>query len=152
MRSGRLFIKYWLPVVVWFFFIFSASTSVGSAEHTSRFIGPLLRWLFPGITNETLALVHVAVRKCAHVTEYAVLALLLRRALQHTTREDTRPWHRPAAVRALWLCVIAATADEYFQSFWDTRLSSPWDVMIDSVGASLGLGFVWVIGRFRKKW
>ena len=47
-----------------------------SAEHTSRFLVPFLLWLKPGISVETVALIQFCVRKAAHLTEYAILALL----------------------------------------------------------------------------
>jgi VanZ family protein len=73
-------LKYWLPLLVWLGVIFLGSIDLMSAEHTSRFIVPFLRWLKPDISPETLASIHFIVRKCAHVGEYAVLALLLLRA------------------------------------------------------------------------
>ena len=76
------FLKYWLPVLIWLGFIFLGSTDLMSAEHTSRFIAPFLRWLRPDISAEAIAHVQFFVRKCAHVTEYAVLAMLLWRGLR----------------------------------------------------------------------
>ncbi len=73
----KLLLKNWLPAVIWLGVIFLGSTDLMSAEHTSRFIVPFLRWLKPDISPETLASIHFIVRKCAHLGEYAVLALLL---------------------------------------------------------------------------
>ncbi len=75
-----------MPVILWMVIIFAASTDMMSAEHTSRYIGPFLHWLWPDISNVTVASVQMAVRKAAHVTEYAVLGLLLARAF--ITREN----------------------------------------------------------------
>src|ERR1051325_5369443 len=80
----RAFLKYWLPVVAWMIFIFVGSTDLLSAEHTSRFIGPFLRWFAPDISEATIASVQLVVRKCAHLTEYAVLAALLYRAFRQS--------------------------------------------------------------------
>src|ERR1043166_6368308 len=77
----RALVKYWGPVIAWILLIFLASGDVMSAEHTSRFLVPFLRWLDPGISVETLAEIHFCVRKAAHVTEYAILALLVARAV-----------------------------------------------------------------------
>ena len=79
-KQMRSFLKNWLPVIVWVGVIFLGSTDLMSAEHTSRFIVPFLRWLKPDISAETLASIHFIVRKCTHVGEYAILALLLLRA------------------------------------------------------------------------
>ena len=61
-------------------FIFGLSTSAGAPNNTSRIIGPIVRWLVPGISNEALGRVVFAVRKTSHVTEYAILAVLTWRA------------------------------------------------------------------------
>ncbi len=74
------FLRYWLPLLVWLGVIFFGSTDLMSAEHTSRFIVPFLRWLKSDISIETLASIHFVIRKCAHLSEYAILALLLLRA------------------------------------------------------------------------
>src|SRR5262245_62754009 len=84
----RSFLKYWLPLLVWLGVIFFGSTDLLSAEHTSRFIVPFLRWLKPDISPETLASVHFIIRKCMHVGEYAVLALLLLRAATVMTKSN----------------------------------------------------------------
>src|SRR6266568_4467469 len=75
-------LKYWLPVLIWLGLIFIGSTDLMSAEHTSRIIGPLLHWFKPDISAETIARVQFYVRKAAHVTEYAILAMLFWRALR----------------------------------------------------------------------
>jgi VanZ family protein len=78
-------LKYWLPVLVWLCFIFIGSSDLMSAEQTSRIIRPCLRWLKPDISMQAIAQIQFVVRKCAHVTEYAILALLLWRAVYRGT-------------------------------------------------------------------
>ena len=68
-ENTRPFIKYWVPVLLWMVFIFIGSTDLMSAEHTSRFIGPVLRWFAPDITDATIASVQLVVRKCAHLAD-----------------------------------------------------------------------------------
>ena len=80
MRGISFLLKYWLPVVLWMGLIFSASSDSMSSGRTSRIIGPLVRWFVPNISEAALGRVVFAVRKTAHVTEYAVLALLWWRA------------------------------------------------------------------------
>ena len=96
----------WAPVVLWAAVIFALSSvpSLGTGLGT---------W-------DTI------LRKCAHVTEYAVLAFLLIRALG---REAP----------ALALGVAYAASDEFHQSFVRGRHASPIDVAIDSVGLLVGL-------------
>jgi hypothetical protein len=77
----RTFFKYWLPLLAWLAVIFTASSDTKSFEHSSRILAPLLRWLFPQISDDTAHLIVLTARKCAHLIEYAVLALLLWRTL-----------------------------------------------------------------------
>jgi len=78
--------------------------------------------LSSGLGNWDLVL-----RKLAHMTEYAVLYLLWRRALP-----DARPWI-PVAIALGY-----AITDEIHQSFVTGRHASPIDVAIDGMGIALG--------------
>jgi VanZ family protein len=125
----------WLPVVLWAIVISVLSSDAFSGEHTSGFLLPLLHTVFPGASPDTLLTMHGAIRKLAHVTEYAVLAVLVRRALE-------RPERSLAVVigLALLLCAGYAALDELHQTFVPSRTASPVDVGIDILGAALGLG------------
>ena len=72
--NTRMFLKYWLPVLVWMAVIFTASSDTHSYEHSSRIIAPLLYWLFPHISANTVDWIVFIARKCAHLTEYSVFA------------------------------------------------------------------------------
>ncbi|MEY2504350.1 MAG: hypothetical protein QOG27_630 [Verrucomicrobiota bacterium] len=137
--SARRFLQYWLPVVAWMIFIFLGSTDLLSAEHTSRFIGPFLRWFAPDVSDATIASVQLFVRKCGHLLEYAILAALLYRAL--------RTWRGHLFGVAFIFTAIYAAFDEFHQSFVASRTGSPWDVVVDCAGALLGLLFFWLLGN-----
>ena len=137
------FVRRWLPVLIWMLVIFAASTDLMSAAQTSRFIGPFLRWLVPDILPATIAAVQIVVRKAAHVTEYAILAGLLWRAMRPVTREVTLG-------PAIWAFVVAAVyaaLDEFHQSFVASRSASPIDVLFDACGAVIGLIIYSVIAK-----
>jgi VanZ family protein len=119
--------------------IFGASTDLLSSGRTSRYIGPFLRWLHPGVSELSIKRVQLAVRKCGHVTEYALLALLLYRALRRTRGVAPNQWCRPCAVGAFALAVLYAASDEWHQSFVPSRDGTVHDVIIDGAGAALGL-------------
>src|SRR5256885_1630401 len=70
-------LKYWLPVVVWMVLIFGFSSDAMSFQHSSRIIGPLVHWLLPNLSTEKTNSIVFLVRKCAHLTEYALLAVLV---------------------------------------------------------------------------
>jgi VanZ family protein len=138
----KAFLRYWLPIAIWLALIFIGSTDLMSAEHTSRFIGPLLHWLYPTISPFTILRVQFFVRKLAHVSEYAVLAVLLYRAVVHTTLKGRRAL---SAALVLVLCAAYAASDEFHQSFVPSRTASVRDVMIDICGAILALILYWSI-------
>jgi VanZ family protein len=133
----RSFFKYWLPLLIWLGVIFIGSTDLMSAEHTSRFIVPILLWLNPSMAPETIRSIHFAVRKCAHMTEYAVLALLLWRALRSGPAIRAKMSMLFGVV--LLGCAVFAASDEFHQSFVKSRTPSVRDVLLDIVGALIGL-------------
>jgi VanZ family protein len=133
----KSFLKYWLPLLIWLGVIFLGSTNLMSAEHTSRFIVPILLWLKPGMAPHSIKLILVVMRKCAHVGEYAILALLLWRALRSGPTLRTK---RPMLFGAVLLaCAVFAASDEFHQSFVKSRTPSVRDVILDVAGALFGL-------------
>jgi VanZ family protein len=139
-------LKRWAPVLLWMVFIFIASTDLMSAEHTSRFLVPFLRWLKPDISPEALGTIHFFVRKAAHVTEYAILAVLVWHALS-TNSPST--WRQPLIVIAIGASYAAA--DEFHQSFVATRTASAHDVMIDCCGVVTALVICWLCSRRARR-
>lgn len=138
--------KHWWPVVAWMGFIFCMSTDFGTAEHTSRFIDPLLRLLMPHATEDVIARGHFVVRKLGHLSEYAVLALLVRRALAVTLAPAAGAWR--VALVTLAFCAGYASMDEFHQTFVPGRTPSPGDVAIDTTGAALALAGFAAVSAF----
>ena len=126
---GR-FISRYLPLVAWLAFISFASSDSFSAGNTSRIIGPLVLWLFPNTSPETLAVIHFITRKLAHLAEYAILGILAARAFRI---------HRRWFLISLVLVVTYALLDEYHQSFVPARTASIWDSLIDITGGLVAL-------------
>jgi VanZ family protein len=133
----KSFLKYWLPLVIWLGMMFVGSTSVMSSEHTSRYMVPFLLRLKPGMSPQTIWVILVVIRKCAHVTEYAILALLLWRALGSYPVFRLRPLILFGA--ALLGCAAFAASDEFHQTFIKSRTPSVRDVFLDVAGAFVGL-------------
>jgi VanZ family protein len=133
----KSFLKYWLPVAIWLGVIYFNSTDYMSAEHTSRIIEPLLRWLRPGISPEAIEQVQFFVRKSAHLIEYAILTMLLWRVIVR----GTNPERKMALLSVnVWLAAtLIGACDEYHQSFVPSRGAAWGDVLIDSGGAIFGL-------------
>jgi len=108
--TRRSALSLWLPVLVWaaVIFAFSAVPSLGTGLGT---------W-------------DLVLRKLAHVSEYALLGLLLARATR-----------RPAV--AVALAAAYAVTDEIHQTFVQGRHGAPLDVAIDTAGALAGV-LVWL--------
>lgn len=112
------------------------STDSFAGSRTDAILRPLIRWVAPTASEEAVALIHAAVRKVAHVTEYAVLGLLVFRALDAPAR--------PRVQTVAWsLAVSAAYAglDELHQTWVPSRTGAVLDVVIDASGAALGVAF-----------
>ena len=146
-RTSSETISRYLPLVLWLGFISFASSGSLSADNTSRIIGPLVLWLFPGTSPETLLTIHIATRKLAHFTEYAILGLLAARAFRGSPRPGLRNrWF----LAALALIVVYSLLDEYHQSFVPSRTASVSDSFIDMTGGLAALIVTWRRQWFRR--
>lgn len=101
----------WLPALAWMALIFLVSS----------------RSQPPGPADPTLDFIW---KKSVHVASYAVLAILMRRGLGPTPH---------ATLWALALTLLYAISDEYHQSFVPGRTARATDVLIDMLGATIGL-------------
>lgn len=133
----RRWLTAYAPLVIWIVIIFGLGTQIGAMSETSRIIRPLLEFLFPETSPETLMIVHGHIRKLAHFTEYAVLALLAFRVFK-----PKYPF-----LLSLLLVMAVAITDEANQSFMTTRTSSAWDVLLDISGGVVMLVLIWLVKR-----
>jgi len=138
--------KYWMTSAMWAVVISILSTDSFSSEHTSRFILPVLRWLFPHAGMETMEVMHAVIRKTAHLTEYFILGIFLFLA----QRGEDRGWKLRWAIWAIVMCAGYASLDEFHQSFVPSRTASPWDALIDTTGGSIAQGVFWIWCRGRN--
>lgn len=152
MSKTALFIRYWLVPLAWMSLIFVGSADAKSYEHSSRLIEPLLRWLFPHMSEDHVHVIHHIFRKCAHLTEYAVLALFLWRAMRKPVRNDPRPWSWREAAIAVAIVFAYASTDEFHQRFVPTRTPLVSDVFIDTGGAVIGMFALWAAGSLLNWW
>ncbi len=110
------FIRYWLPALIWMLLIFLGS-SIPSARVSQ---------------NGTLDFL---AHKVAHLFEYAVLYLLVYRALN----QGKGAFDKREIVVALFLVTLYGGSDEFHQSFIPGRESRLRDVFIDFLGGLAGV-------------
>jgi len=152
MQITRQALKDWLPPLLWMVVIFSASGDAASVHHSSRVFEPLMHWLFPRMTSARLEEWHYLFRKCGHLLEFAVLAVLLWRAIRHARPAAQRGWQWSQAGLALVALVLYAASDEIHQTFVPGRTGQVSDVFIDLAGGAIGLGLLWLAGKLVKIW
>lgn len=136
-----------LPAVTWMvlIFSFSAAPAVESSE-TSDGISykivkvmaalPFLDWEEEELEEKAETL-HVPIRKAAHFSEYALLAVLWVIPLGCMTKTNKK-----RMIVALLLCIMYAVSDEIHQLFVPGRDGNIKDVLIDTAGAGFGI-LVW---------
>ncbi|HYG24959.1 MAG TPA: VanZ family protein [Verrucomicrobiae bacterium] len=137
--------------MIWMAVIFSASGDRQSFNRSSRIIGPFLQWFFPGIPDENMSRVVTFVRKCAHLTEYAVLAILFWRAITEPRWREKIPWSSRTAWAAVAFVAVYAASDEFHQSLVPGRQGQFSDVVLDTIGGCAGMGIVWMITCARAR-
>lgn len=154
MEKMLRLISLWAPPVCLMVLIFIGSTAILSGDNTSRILVPLLKFLFPFADLETLNSLRYAIRKCAHVTEYSLLAALLWRAVVFSSLskgQKLNTWPMRESIYAFILSVLYAISDEFHQSFVPSRTGSFYDVLFDSTGAALGILCLFLFFTLKKR-
>lgn len=84
------------------------------------------------------------VRKCAHLSLYLILGILVISLLREYMVINTK-----LVLLSLLICFLYACSDEIHQLFVPGRSGEARDVLIDTLGAGLGVSFYYLV--FRKK-
>jgi hypothetical protein len=119
-----------LPPLLWMALIALGSSSLLAGERTGQWFPALLGRLGPWASPATLAAAHYGFRKLGHLVEFGILAVLWRRALAPSTR---------AVPIAFAVASLYAGVDEWRQGLTPDRSPAVGDVVIDALGALLGL-------------
>lgn len=126
----RLF--WWILVILWCELIFFFTKSpIFTGENTASLIDRTTQ-----ISDSViLTYANIAIRKLAHILAFGILASLIWKAIQ------PRRW---SFIIAWGLATLYAVTDEWHQSLVPNRSESIQDVMLDSVGALLFLGIIYM--------
>jgi len=139
-------VRAWWPAVAWACVIFTLSTDSFSSEHTANILSPVVSWLFPWLTQEQFDFVHHIIRKSAHFTEYFIFCLLIYRGV----RGDRKGWRWSWGISALAVAAGYSIMDEIHQAFVISRTASPYDSLLDSIGAFFAFAALWLWFRWRR--
>lgn len=134
----------WLLVIVWVFIIFLLSNeSADGSSARSDMIVEILQSLGMSGSAEALS---AFVRKTAHMMMYAVLGVLVVWAFVAIRRVAVG-----VIARSLLIICVFAVSDELHQMFIPGRSAEIRDVIIDMVGATIGVGIAgWLLTRGRQ--
>lgn len=85
------------------------------------------------------------VRKCAHLSLYLILGILVISLLREYMVINTK-----LVLLSLLICVLYACSDEIHQLFVPGRSGEVRDVLIDTLGACLGVSFYYLVYKKKK--
>jgi VanZ family protein len=131
-RDRHHVLKAWIALILWLIVISIESTTYLSSQNTSRFLYPLLHFLF-GIDYARFEPWHFLMRKAGHVFGYGLLSILFFRAFRATLPAVSGArWRLSWANIAVLGTFVVASLDEWHQSYIPTRTGTVRDVMLDS--------------------
>lgn len=142
----------WIPaiLIMIMIFIYSSMPAIESTKESMKIADLVIR-VYENISNEDLdndirinnieTLDHY-VRKGAHVTEYALLAIAIAFAFWNKGYKGYSLF-----LRSVFLTAAYAATDEFHQRFVPGRSGELRDVLIDSIGAILGVLLFLAISR-----
>ena len=136
----------WMAVI----YLFSAKQGNVSSQQSGS-LAKLLASFFGGKMSTTgMNFLEVALRKIAHITEFAVLGGLWYGYFCFSPRKELRPQTLAATVSVLY-----AFCDEVHQYFVPGRAARWYDVAFDTLGIILGILavklFVWRYKKWKQK-
>jgi VanZ family protein len=131
-RDRHHVLKAWIALILWLIVIAIESTAYLSSQNTSRFLYPLLHFLF-GIDYASFEPFHFFLRKAGHVFGYGLLSILFFRAFRETlpAASGARWTFRWANIAVLGTALVASL-DEWHQSYIPTRTGTVHDVILDT--------------------
>lgn len=130
----------WLLTLFWAGLIYQFSSEAYGASVTAWLLELGLDFLHIRVTPQTFEGLHFLLRKSAHISEYAIFAVLIYHSLE---ARHPRGWRAKPALRAVLAAGVYALTDEYHQSFVPGRTASLSDCGIDTCGAALGVLLVY---------
>lgn len=150
IRTNLLRLLSFLPSLLLLYMIFgfssqNAETSGSLSFEISLFIVRLFSPFLPVSSSEDILIqraemIHIFVRKAAHMTEYFLLALSLQLPLYFYLKEKI--FFKKRIIIGFLFTVLIAITDEFYQTTIPGRSGNFTDVCIDSTGAFIATIFL----------
>lgn len=128
-------------LVIWGHSLLPASQSSAESGQVLSLLEPLLR-----LTGLDPELWHTVVRKCAHMTEFAILGGLFSEMMRSGTVR-----FRDKLLTAGFACMTTALLDETIQLFRPGRSGQISDVWVDLCGAAIGIAVTAILRKLLTK-
>lgn len=142
---------YFILMLLWMGFIFYMSNQ--SADISSAQSGGVIEMLsglpiIGGIVTKMMEvdIAQFVIRKSAHLLAYCILGILIFMAIYNDVRKVN-----VLSIKAFIFTVLYACSDEIHQFFIPRRSCELRDVMIDSIGAIIGIVVIYSIIRFTNR-
>ena len=143
----------WTVVIFWMILIFNLSSQVAQQSNQlstgiAEIIIKTVERIVPQVDLDIYKLNNL-VRKSTHFFLYLIFGLLVINALRRSGVYGYR-----SIVLVLLICVLYAISDEVHQLFVPDRGGEVKDIIIDSAGATVGIGVYLLtssVGKLRRK-
>lgn len=150
----------WLPPILALLVIGTESTNTFSASNTSGWLRPLFERIFGMFSDPLWWVLHHLFRKTGHFLGYGLVCLTFLRAwlltLGRSMDLGTRTWRWKGCLAAIASTAAVASLDEWHQTFLPSRTGLVSDVLLDTLGAVVTCGLVWLLcwrkTRRRDEW
>ena len=140
MKNKRLVLA-WTLLILWMLFIFIMSSFNGvMSSNQSGSIATLIYNIFNISDTEKVSFI---VRKCAHVSEFFILGILV---INLISKYNVKYSYLISFI----ICVLYASSDEFHQLFVPGRSGQVADIFIDLIGVVLGLSIYCLIKYFKS--
>jgi VanZ family protein len=119
------------------------STDTFSSQNTSSFLRPILQRWFGHINDSSWDLYHHYLRKSGHFVGYGLVAFAFLHAWLHTLDRRAIGSLLEWRIKSSLLAILST-------AFIASRTGSPYDVLLDTAGASALCLLVWLICWSRR--
>jgi VanZ family protein len=135
---------WWITTAAWAATIYQLSTQTYGSGLTAWLLRQGLEFLNISMSAAAFQSLHYLIRKLAHLSEYAMFALLLYGALGGG---KSYAWQARRAAWCIGIAAIYSLTDEFHQLFVPERGASLLDSLLDTAGGALAMLALYLVSR-----